>query len=89
MKRKLLLKIIMTILIIYAIFTFINQQKTLNAYKTEQSYITSKIEEEQQYNETLNEKKDNINSSEYIEEMARTKLDMYLPNERVYIDIGK
>ena len=26
---------------------------------------------------------------EYIEEMAREKLDMYLPNERVYIDTSK
>ena len=26
---------------------------------------------------------------EFIEEIARDKLDMYLPNERVYIDIGK
>ena len=29
------------------------------------------------------------NSNEYIEQIAREKLDMYLPNERVYIDIGK
>ena len=31
----------------------------------------------------------NINSKEYIEEVAREKLDMYLPNEKVYIDISK
>ena len=31
----------------------------------------------------------NINSKEYIEEVAREKLDMYLPNEKVYIDINK
>ena len=29
------------------------------------------------------------NKKEYIEEVAREKLDMYLPNERVYIDISK
>lgn len=89
MKNKLLVKIAMIILIIYALFTFINQQKTLNSYKTEEAYIASKISEQQQYNETLSAKKDDINSDEYVEEMARTKLDMYLPNERVYIDIGK
>ena len=77
MKRKFFLKL------------FIKQQKTLNAYKNEQSYVSSKIDEQEQLNKSLNEKKDNINSPEYIEEMARTKLDMYLPNERVYIDIGK
>ena len=32
--------------------------------------------------------KDNIDTPEYIEQLAREKLDMYLPNERVYIDIN-
>ena len=31
--------------------------------------------------------KKNINSEKYIEEIAREKLDMYLPNEKVFIDI--
>ena len=43
----------------------------------------------QEENQKLNETKNNINSNEYIEQIAREKLDMYLPNERVYIDIGK
>ena len=34
----------------------------------------------------LNEEKSNVNSPEYIEAIAREKLDMYLPNERVYVD---
>ena len=33
--------------------------------------------------------KENINSDEYIEQIAREKLEMYYPNERVYIDIEK
>ena len=36
-----------------------------------------------------NKTKENVNSPEYIEEVAREKLDMYLPNERVYIDMNK
>ena len=47
------------------------------------------IEKAQEENQKLNETKNNINSNEYIEQIAREKLDMYLPNERVYIDIGK
>ena len=39
--------------------------------------------------EELVSTKDNVNSKEFIEQMAREKLDMYLPNERVYIDISK
>ena len=41
------------------------------------------------YQESLNATKDNINSEEYIEQIAREKLDMYLPNEKVYIDKSK
>ena len=32
---------------------------------------------------------ENVNSEEYIEKIAREKLDMYLPNETVYIDASK
>ena len=30
-----------------------------------------------------------MNTPEYIEKIAREKLDMYMPNERVYIDVSK
>ena len=82
-------KIFIIILVIYVMYTFINQQKVLNSYKTTQQYYTQQIEEKLAYKETLNNKKNNINSEEYIEEVAREKLDMYLPNEKVYIDITK
>ena len=81
-------KIFIIILVIYVMYTFINQQKVLNSYKTTQQYYTQQIEEKLAYKETLNNKKNNINSEEYIEEVAREKLDMYLPNEKVYMDTG-
>jgi len=70
----------------YVIFTFVNQQKTLNSYKASQKYYEEEIETKLAYQETLKDTKSKINSEEYIEQMAREKLDMYLPNERVYID---
>ena len=42
-----------------------------------------KLQQDKQY---LEEEKQNTNSLEYIEKLAREKLGMYLPNERVYID---
>ena len=47
------------------------------------------IDKEKKNKEELLELKNNINSPEYIEQIAREKLDMYLPNERVYIDISQ
>ena len=87
--KKSLKKIFIIILAVYIMYTFISQQKVLNSYKTSQEYYTQQIEEKLVYKETLNNKKNNINSEEYIEEAAREKLDMYLPNERVYIDTSK
>ena len=82
-------RLLLFILIIYFIITFINQQKTINAYKTEHLYYADKISEQQEYNKELISTKENINSPEYIEKMAREKLDMYLPNERVYVYANK
>ena len=65
---------------------FFNQQKTLNSYKTSQEYYQDEIKTKLAYQESLKETKSNINSEEYIEQVAREKLDMYLPNEKVYID---
>ena len=65
------------------------QQKELNAYKADSKRYTEQIVAEEEKKEQLLETKANINSKEYIEEVAREKLDMYLPNEKVYIDISK
>lgn len=86
-KRNVLKKVVFVAIGIYIIYIFINQQNILNSYKNSQVYYTGQIEEKKAYRETLYEKKKNINSEEYIEEIAREKLDMYLPNEKVFIDI--
>ena len=70
---------------IYTVVYFINQQKKLDKYKTEQAYYKVQIEELQAEQEDLKKEQENMNSPEYIEEQARRKIDMYYPNERVYI----
>lgn len=87
--KKTYKKLFILIIATYSICIFANQQKTINSYKTTQEYYSEQIEEKLAYKETLYNKKQNINSEEYIEEVAREKLDMYLPNERVYIDTSK
>ena len=88
MKKKLRIKrFIIIAVLIYFIYTLVSQQQTLNSYKQEASTYSNQIEEANDKNEELKNVKNNINSTEYIENMAREKLGMYLPNERVYIDI--
>ena len=85
-KINLLKKIIFIAILIYAIITVIKQQKILNTYAVQSANLDTQIAEAKEEQQKLNEEKENVNSSEYIEGIAREKLDMYLPNERVYVD---
>lgn len=86
--KKILRNLLIIAIIIYIAFVFINQQKTLNQYSKNTEELNQQIASEKATNEELNQKKDSVNSLDFIEEMAREKLDMYYPNERVYMDQG-
>ena len=87
--NKILKRIIIFALAIYAIYILAIQQKMLNTYAAEKKQYTNEINEAKEEKEELNKTLEGLNSTEYIEDIARNKLDMYLPNERVYIDITK
>lgn len=86
--NKLGKRLLFLIVLAYIVYVFIGQQKTLNSYSTAQKYYSEELNKQLAYQESLYATKANINSKDYIEEVAREKLDMYLPNERVYIDKG-
>lgn len=88
MKKKLYKRLLILLVLIYAVFTFINQQKVLNQYNANSKELASQIEEQESKKKDLIAEKDNVNSKEYIEQTAREKLDMYYPNEKIYIDKG-
>ena len=87
-KKKIYKKLLIILVLTYAVFTIINQQKVLNQYSENSKELASKIEEQKTYNDELVSEKENVNSKEFIEQMAREKLDMYYPNEKVYLDKG-
>lgn len=86
--KKVLEKLIIFLIFIYFIVSFIGQQKVLNEYKKDTEGLLAKKSEVTTYKESLIATKENINSKDFIEQMAREKLNMYMPNEKVYIDIG-
>lgn len=90
MKKKIKInRFIIIAVIIYFIYSIISQQQTLNSYEKEAATYKNQIIEAQGETTELKDVKNNINSTDYIEDVAREKLGMYLPNERVYIDITK
>ncbi len=89
LKHNFTKKILLIVSVVYVAIILINQQKTINSYNSQQEYYTSKIKNAEDYNQSLIDEKANLNSQDYIEKIAREKLDMYAENERVYIDINK
>ena len=87
-KKKLYKKLLIILVLTYAIFTIVNQQKVLNQYSENSKQLAIKIEEQEAYNDELVAEKENVNSKEFIEQMAREKLEMYYPNEKIYVDKG-
>ncbi len=87
--KKLYKKILIFIIAIYFVFVLISQQKSLNSYKAAANDYSKQLEQAKLTKEELLNTKKNISSLDYIEEIAREKLDMYLPNERIYVDIDK
>ena len=71
----------------------IKQQINISQYKDDIKDLSSKIEvaekELDENKQNLEQEKKNTDSLEYIEKLAREKLGMYLPNERVYVDSTK
>lgn len=86
--KKMYKRLLIIAIALYVGFTLINQQATLNEYTKTSENLAQELKEEQEYKEELANRKEEINSLEFIEQTAREKLDMYLPNERVYVDAG-
>lgn len=86
--KKIYRNLLIVVVSIYVVITLVNQQKVLNTYNKNQKELSKQIEERNEYKQELINTRENIDSLEYIEQVAREKLDMYLPNERVYEDKG-
>ncbi len=86
--KKFYKKILIIVIALYVVITLVNQQSALNQYAKDKESLATELQEEKEYKEQLAREKDEVNSLEFIENTAREKLDMYLPNERVYVDAG-
>lgn len=93
MKKIKLLRNIFLIIFIIWIIMLLKQEMNISQYKNEIEVLASKIEtsedELNQNKQDLKQKEENNQSLEYIEQVAREKLGMYLQNERVYIDSNR
>ena len=86
MKEKLILKkIIITAFILFFAFSYIRQSITMNRIEKEIDNKQLQLDEVGQKNERLQDEVDKINSdsSDYLEKLARERLGMIKPGEKV------
>ena len=86
MKTKLILKrTIITGFIIFFVFSYIRESMTMNRIQKEIDSKQVQLNEINQKNERLQDEVDKINSnsSDYLEKLARERLGMIKPGEKV------
>ena len=86
MKKKLIVKKLVIIgFIIFFVCSYVRQFITMNRIKQEISDKQTQLEEIEQKNERLQDEVDKINSDseDYLEKLARERLGMIKPGEKV------
>ena len=84
--KKFLVTLSVTVVFAYGIYTIAEQQIELNKIAEEKEKYMTLCEDEEMKYEKLLQTKENINSDEYIEEVAREKLGLVMPYEIIFVD---
>ena len=77
------------VLVLYMCYLFISQQFDLARLGKENDVLDNQIAEAQVAHEELTQEKENAETPEYIERVAREKLGYMKPEEKVFIDSKK
>jgi cell division protein FtsB len=88
-KKKNIVNIFIFVVIVYFVSTFTSQQITINKYKTQIEMYNQDIYAKESLLNYYLENKDNVNTDEYIENIARKNLGLVKPYEKIFIDVNK
>lgn len=72
---------------VYFSFIAVDQQKMMNLKQSALDNAENRIRKEELIKQELEKQKEILNSDEYIEKVAREKLGLVKPGEKVFIDI--
>ena len=88
-KKKVLPNLLLLCFGVYSVYTLAYQQIELYRYDKSAQNIDAQIAQMQQEIELNKQKIEFIKSEAYIEAVAREKLGMLRPEEKIYIDVSK
>jgi len=81
--------VIAATLFIYFVYAMIDQQRMIYEKSTAIENVKAKIEEENKLKEKLQKQREMMSSDEYVEKVAREKLDMVKRGEKIFVDINR
>lgn len=84
-KNLIIYLIIFAFVVAVSINAIINQESKKQEIKMQISQYEDELKKIKSEKDELIEQKEKINTDKYIENVARNKLDMFLPNEKVYV----
>lgn len=86
---KIAVTLIVIAFAIYFVYTIVSQQVTINQKSKEIETLQSKVDAAEEESKRLEQEIESLNDPEYLERIAREKLGLVRPNERVFIDSNK
>lgn len=87
--KKIVYAAVVTAVALYFVSTVVSQQISLSKQNKQIEELENKISEAQKESKDLKNQVDNLNNPEYIEKVARERLGLIRPNERIFVDSNK
>ncbi len=87
--KRLAAVVIGAVVVIYFSCTIISQQSLINKKNKEINALQEEISQANEDADKLKSEIDNLQDPEYIEKIARERLGLVRPNERVFVDSNK
>ena len=84
-----ILKVLFILLLAYFVLNLLNQQQLIEKKNYELTSVNNLIKDEEKNLKALEREKEMLNSDESLEKIAREKLGMVKPGERVFFDLNR
>lgn len=87
--QRVVTMVVVLLFAIYFVYIMIWQQVTISKKNKEINALEEKVQAATQQTEKLEAELENLNDPAYLEQIAREKLGLVRPNERVFVDANK
>ena len=87
-KAGIITKLLLTVMVVYALFTIVTVRSDIAAAQRDLAALTVQVEDAQRENARLEYEIEHSEDAETIEQIAREKLGLVKPGEKIFYDIG-